>query len=285
MTQRFVDVPTRAVLAQRIIDSMSEIIPDIAPNESAVAWYWADLLALDAIERAQEFNGSAFENWIITATGQGLDELLRNYGIDASTLPAGTTDAQKRRLALDQFTSVTIGTAEHTARVARASNSLVGDVSAMRDPANNKVIVYLADANGQPLDATQRGISQTYLDRNDIHPIYFDFDVQAAITRQYTLTVTGTYAENTNDPTDQVRANAEATVPRLRKLNTTISEARLIQGLAVLDAERNLETVRLLPVINETRGGRLNSLPYPINRVVNVIPHITVGTINLTEEA
>lgn len=285
-TEEFVPVPTRAELAQRCVDSMSAVIPDIAPNESAVAWYWADFYALDAIERATQFNESARQNFLLTATGEGLRRKIREYGldIDENTFRQ-QTDAYWRARAFSQIVSQTVGTEAYFQRVVRASNPVIADLSNVLDLDNNLDTVYVADENGSPLDAANLDIALTWLNANERLAMW-DWRVLPAVVVNYLLEITGTYAHGSNDPTEAVRENADRTLAELRKLNTTISVARLDDGIAVKDEVTNMRTVRLQYRVGTQIGPRIvYSTPLPILRRVDTVFHLSISEISLVEEA
>ena len=285
-TEAFVPVPTRAQLAQDCVDSMSAVIPDIAPNESAVAWYWADFYALDAIQRAQEFNASARQNYLLTATGEGLRQKIREYGldIDENTFRQ-QTDAYWRERAFGQIISQTVGTDAYFNRVVRASNPVIADLSNVLDLDNNIDTVYVADENGLPLDAANIEVALTWLNANERLAMW-DWSVLPALVVRYLLEITGTYAHGSNDPTEIVRENAERTLAELRKLNTTISVARLDDGIAVKDEEANMRTVRLQYRVGTRIGPRIvYGTPLPVLRRVDTVFHVEIDDIRMTEEA
>ena len=271
-TRRMLDVPNQTTLANQFIAAMQGRLPDWAAYESDPGVYWADIMAQELITRIRAFNTAADANWINTATGAALEDLVLQYGV--IRMP-GETDEALRLRAVSQFAAASVGTPEQVLRDARAASDMVADASYRPDRAANEIDVWITavPAPGAPDDIapsmTLRTTVANYLNDDTRRLIWIDqYNVQAPTVTAYTVTGTVTYARGKPNPVNAVNAALDAWLLENRTLNTRIATSAIAAAMFVDD------------VIDVDLTAPAADLPAAVNIVYNGAR----GTLTFTEE-
>lgn len=269
VSRRYISpVPEQGTLSTRLVNRLRARLPSWTPDASDPAVYWADDTAGAEIARIEQHNDSADANWVVTATSQALRELANNVGI--LTFPAGVTDDQIRQQIYDQFNALAPGTPPYDKLLARLADPLVADVARSLDRANDRATIYVLDEDAENLPAANRTAIQAALNVPNRPAFWLDYVVAAATITDYTVDATVTYRRGAESPEGTVLANLEATMLRLRKLDTAVNLADLSQGMWVRDIVTNVA---------------FTSPATDLARSPDTVYHGTVGTLTFAEEA
>ena len=238
-TRRLLDTPTQATLAEQFVAALQGRLPEWAAYDSDPGVYWADLTAAELITRIGQFNASADANWLFTATGGALEDLVRQYGV---TREAGETDDALRTRTVAQFAAASVGTPEQVLRDARIASAGVADASYQPDRAANEIDVWITAVpdEGAPddiaPDAALRTTVANYLNDDRRRLIWVDrYNVQAPTVTTYSVAGTVTYRRGGANPQDGAEAALDAWMLAHRTLDTRISVSALVAALFVQD--------------------------------------------------
>ena len=264
---RYATIPEQAALAQELINALRGQLPAWTPDESDPGVYWADVTAAQFITYLEQVNTAADANWILTATGAPLRELLRNVGLTAGE---DESNESMRTRYFEAWVALNKDTPEYARLLARqAAPDNVDHAGLSFDASQNRITLYLVDSDGEDVGATVRAAVQAYMNEPSRHPIWLDY-VTAEVTKtDYTVDAAITYAENTDSPEGEVRAALEAALLRLRRLDTSIYQAGLVSGMWVPG------------VVNVVVSAPAATLPGG----PGVIYHGSIGMLTFTEES
>ena len=267
-TRPFIDpVPEQDALALAIVNRLRQDLPTWTPDASDPAVYWSDDTAADRIELVGQFNASAEQNWVVTATGEGLRRKANDAGI--FDFPEGETFPELRQRIYDQWDALAEGTEPHDVLRARRSNALVADASRVVDRANDRATIYVLGADGMNLEAAVRTAIQAALNVRNRPAFWLDYVVGVATITDYTVAATVTYRRRSESPETAVLANLEAVVTRLRKLDTAVYISALKEGMWA----ENVVDIDITSPAND------------LAHSPDTVYHGTAGTITFTEES
>ena len=226
-TQRYIQVPEMTALSNELRDALAVLLPDWTPRDSSPVTYWSDVTAVKLIEYLNQVNTAADANWIETATGDALVQLLRNVGLSPSP---GETDPDARQRYYDAWTALAKDTPEYARLLARQASALVADSALSFDVNTNTATLYLVDDAGNDVGASTRAAVQLYVNQPSRRPFWIDYATAEATVTAYSVDAAITYARHLPSPEAQVRRNLAATLVALRGLNTAIYQSALVEG-------------------------------------------------------
>ena len=218
-TSRYINVPIQAELKALMLNEARLIIPDIGTDNSDPFYYWADETSARIITWLEQINESSDANWIVTSAGQALSELVKNAGIDRAI---GENDADLKQRFFDVWTSLAKDTPEYALLLARQADRSVADASLIAEQNLNQLTVYVADIDGENIDATAMVKIQEYMNEDSRHPAWLDYKVNDNTKVEYILNATVLYKKDAPSPKKFVDIALENVLIALRKLNTTI---------------------------------------------------------------
>ena len=268
MVTRMLEPPEQSVLAAALIARMQTVLEDWSAYESDPGTYWADIMAAEMIARIGDFNASARQSWLLSATGGALEDLVAQYGI---TRRADESDNALRVRAVAQFASRAVGTPDAVRVDARAADARVDSVSYRPDRASNEIDVWITriPTEDMPNDiappADLRTVVQTYLNADERKLIWIDYSVLAPTVTPYTVDGTITYARGTQSPRAAVEQSLNAWMRTQRALDTRVSVSGLVAACwvpGVVDVDLTSPAADMARAIDTAYVGAVGSLVY-----------------------
>ena len=235
MVSRYIEpVPTQESYQQQLVNMLRARLPGWTPDITDPGYYWADDTSGEIIKLINQFNASADANFILTATGTALDELLRQFGI--INIDPNLSDAEKRLIFQRRWDSITQGTPAWDIRRALEAaveqdimNADVGRSAV--DWHRNLVYIYILDSMGQNLQSDLRVQIQDRLNAPDKPTFWIDYRVRAATTEDYLVSGEIVYNSSLANPIAEVRSNLDAALLSLKRLNTGIDDSTIISQI------------------------------------------------------
>lgn len=227
VSQRYLaPVPEQSPYSAELVAALQALLPNWTPDVTDPGVYWSDDTAARLIALIKRFNDSADANYILRAKGQALTELVAQYGI-MQRLPGEDDDALLLRFQ-QQWESITAGTPAWDILATFRADPLVASVGrSLVDWAANMVTIWTADQAGNNLPAQNRQAIQERLNHPERPTFWLDYQVEEAEVRYYLVSGRIVYDSRTSDPIVEVKANLEAAIASLRKLNVGIDDSYL----------------------------------------------------------
>lgn len=269
---RYITKPAAGTVSDAYIADMQTQLPDWLPDDADPGVYWAEYSEQRELERIDEFNQGADANWIETATGEALDQLLNNVGYTSATIPANYTDSQKRALYYEAWDALDKDTPEFARRLAREANPVVVDASIEHQRTQNRIDVYLADEGGRDPGESIRTAVEVYMNTDSIpsrHPIWLSYKVLESKVVEYTVDATIFY--RISNPEIEVRRVLEENMLILRKLNSRINQTLLFEGLPMSDNDG----VNIKNIVMSMPAAELKAS-------IGTVYHGSIGTLTFT---
>ena len=276
MVSRYIaGVPTQQDLSDIIVARLRILMPHWTPDVTDPGVYFADDIAARLLALTRSVNTSADANSIITATGDALTELVRQFGITERR--EGETDAALRQRFQQQWEAITQGTPAWDIRRAFESSPLISDVSRSEvDWTNNLVTIHVLNDEYLNLEPAQQTNVQTELNKPDRPTFWLDYQVRPATIAYYTLTGTIYYTGTEEDPIVRAEESIENEMSDLARLDTGIDDSSFIavawgkgvtrieitlQGMTKVGDDiytLNSDTVPFAASVETVRHGKLN---------------------------
>ena len=268
---RYVVIPVPGAISDELVEEMAGALPRWTPDESDPGVYWADFTEEKFVELMKQWNASADQVWVPTATGQGLRDKLLEVGYVAT---GNETEEELRQIYYDAFVSLAKDSPEWALLQARRASPVVFDVS-LDEPANNMINVYCIDIDGESVDPGVRALVQARLNSKGLRPIWLTYMVLAARKTNYTVDATITYIADEGVDEAQIQAQLKAKIIEERKLDNTIYISSLERSLWPTIPE---EEGRIQPVLDVQVTAPANNLA----GAVDLVYHGSVGTLTFT---
>ena len=268
MVTRMLEPPEQSALSAALISRMQTRLPDWSAYESDPGTYWADIMAAEMIDRIVDFNASALQSWLLSATGGALEDLVAQYGLERRT---DETDSALRMRAVAQFASRAVGTPDAVRVDARAADARVASVSYRPDRASNEIDVWITrvPTNEAPNDiappADLRTAVQTYLNADERKLIWIDYSVLAPTVTPYSVDGTITYAKGSPSPQASVEQSLNDWMRGVRTLDTRVSTSGLVAACwvsGVVDVDLTAPGADMVRAIDTAYVGAVGSLMY-----------------------
>ncbi len=230
VSRRYIDpVPAQADLVNAVVAQLRSDLPAWTPDASDPAVYWSDDTAGRVRAWIAQFNDSADANWVLRAKGQALRELANNAGI--RTFPEGESDAELLERIFDQFHALAPGTPAHDILLTRLADTGVFDAARLLDLDSNLVTMYVIDSDGMDLADAAKTAIQAALNVRTRPAFWFDYRVGDVMVTPYIVDAAIIYETDAESPEPAVRQHLEATLERLRRLDTSIYPSALSDGM------------------------------------------------------
>ena len=212
-SQPFIQVPTFESLRDFYLSRMKTFYAqhgiDFLGDESDPAYYWAEDTAQQRLVDILSFNAGADANSILTATGEALDRLAANHGLQRD----GRTDEQLRALIYDSWAGLVSGTDQYALRLALLAEMQLGDELSVgaRDAAvefrrpNNRYDVYFADQDGETLPAADLNLLGVYMNVPGRVESWLLYNPLPAVRVDYTVSGTVKYRHRRASPETTVK--------------------------------------------------------------------------------
>ena len=271
MTSRYLHVPTQAELRAMILQKAQQFIPDIGSNKSDPFYYWTDEDVAGRIAHYEQINTSADANWIVTAEGEALSQLVQNAGISRAE---DETDSDLKKRYYDVWTSLSKDTPEYALLLARQADINVVDASLGAGQDINHLAIYVADIDGENLEATPRLSIQAYMNEPSRHPAWLDYEVLPNTKVEYIVNATVLYKKDTPSPQPQVDIRLENALVVLRKLNTSIFPYSLTHAMStedVVDVVITSPSFTLIDLTTISSDITIDAKKIPVTSAMNIM--------------
>ena len=231
MTSRYVTIPSLSDMQSAMIRHMQSVLTLWRADESDPGVYWADLTVNEMRKWANEFNAGADNNFVPTAVGQALVDLVSEVGITATVDEATENPLAVRQQYYDAFVALAKDTPEYARFLARLVSSDVVDVGLVSQRTLNLIDMYLANADGDDPGSTVRAAVEARMNLPTNHPIWLNYRVLPSTKTDFTVTAEVTYRKGQPSPESVVLVNLNAALIALRKLDTEINHDTLKNGM------------------------------------------------------
>ena len=215
-SQRYVVIPEQDALASLIVAELQAALPSWTPDDSDPGIYWADTTAARIIEMLNQVVDSADANWIETATGDALTELVNNVAL---TRALGETDSRLRARYYEAWNALAKDTPEFALQLARQADEDVAEVSLDFVADSNVITVYAITADGANLDTTAQTAIEDYMNDPSRHPIWLEYSTADATLLRYQIR--GTIRFRQTNPNGDVRTSILAAIATQLRLGVT----------------------------------------------------------------
>ena len=232
-------VPTQADLRDDIIAIIQARLPDWTPNDSDPGYYIADIIAARIIGFINSHNTGAAELYPLTASVEGLIQLLDGIGVEN----ASGTITQLLNQYRERWQALAASTTEFVERLVRSFNDEITSVKVARDIPRSKALIFALKADGVALTLAERTALNDRLNDDFLvatKVIWWDYIVIPALHVSYTLTATIRYRSaliSLEDIKELVENTLTETMNSLAVLNRTIGQSIVEQALYDLNTE------------------------------------------------
>ena len=265
-------IPVRSELRDVIIGVLQTSLPNWTPQQSDPGYYIADDIAERIIRFIEQHNAGAAELYPLTASVEGLVQLLDNIGVAEAT-GTSTELLQQYR---NRWNSLAASTTEFSRDLVRKFNDELVSIEVARDVVRSKALIFATKANGVVLTADESLALETKLNDDRDTPtkiIWWDYVVLPPWKIGYTLSARIWYKVSLMSLADVkvlVEERLTAAVNSLARLNTTIGSSIIEQAIYDINTKEfpviTLVQASLVPAFQPTIGANpVNWRAFPEN--------------------
>ena len=252
-------VPVRADLRDAIIAVLQVSLPNWTPQQSDPGYYIADDIAERIIRFIEQHNAGAAELYPLTASVEGLIQLLDNIGVPEATGTITELLQQYR----NRWNALAASTTEFVQRLVQSINNDIISIEVARDIPRSKAIVFAVKADGVALTPIERQALDDELN-NDFtvatKVLWWDYVVLDALHIPYTVEAQIRYRQELISLADlKVLINETLTTAMnsLAKLDRALGESILEQAIYGL----NTEAISIIQFVAVTLVPTIGALP------------------------
>ena len=258
------DYPAPLALSAEMVAEFEAALGQGTFDVSDPIYYWSDEFADYITRTIEQLNAAADANNPDTATGSALNVWLRSVGEQPQQPGESTSDARIRYYIA--WIALSKDTPEWAQQQVRLGSTVAKDAAlgenTTPEQIPNTVPLYVANADGLPLDPADAAILQSYFDASNRHPFWIRYIITKGRPKRYRVRLKGYARVGSSIP--DIRVDVLERLNNLmverRKLDTLIGTSemeRFAHVDALISLHASIEQARDVPANDGAQGAVL----------------------------